>query len=118
MDILIKTPQTKVWGLCNWATGKLPKYIPSLKGSNRMVIDPANQAQLFATTFFPSTVTTTPHALLTDPPPCQECNLPDITPDELLYVLQKTSNISALEMSSSSWHLIKWVVTASPNIFT
>lgn len=116
-DILIKTPQSDIWGLCNWAAGKPPKRIPPLRGPNGMISNPADQATLFANTFFPPAHSTTAHSLPTDPPPRPERELPHITQEEVRNVLQQTSNTSAPGKSGSSWRLIKWAFEASPNTF-
>lgn len=64
-----------------------------------MITNLANQALLLASTFFSTTSTFSSQTLLTDLSPHAECDLPPTTLNELLSILQQTSNMLTLEKS-------------------
>jgi hypothetical protein len=68
-DLILKTPQREVWGLCRWASGRKAKRIPPIRTDSGLAVEPEAQSRAFAQTFFPSS---SPHVDISqpdDPPP-------------------------------------------------
>ena len=109
----------QLWQATRWRKGRRNSTLPPLRAdpSEEPSADPAVQAAILRTRFFPTVPPPVPVAHDDDPPPLPIRAFAKFTEEEIRSALAGTSNRSAPGISGINYKLLKWAFESSPGRF-
>jgi ribonuclease HI len=116
-NVIIDTPQKRIWGLTKWFAGKRTTQTPPIRTPLGLATEPEDQCRAFADAFFPRQIPNVERIQQNDPPARPTRPLHPITRQEIEDALADTSNTSAPGPSGIGYRLIKWAVGETPDLF-
>jgi hypothetical protein len=116
-NVIVDTPQKRIWGLTQWFAGKRSLQTPPIRTTQGLAIEPEDQCKAFADAFFPQQIPNVERTQLDDPPAQPTRPMQPITQHEVEDALADTSNTSAPGPLGIGYRLIKWAVAETPELF-
>jgi ribonuclease HI len=116
-NVILDTPQKRIWGLTHWFAGKRTSQTPPIRTPTGLAVEPEAQCRAFADAFFPQQGPNVEQIQPSDPPACPTRPFHRITQREIEDALSDTSNTSAPGPSGIGYRLIKWAVGETPELF-
>jgi ribonuclease HI len=116
-NVILDTPQKRIWGLTQWFAGKRSAQTPPIRTPQGLAIEPDDQCRAFADAFFPQQIPNVERDQPEDPPARPTRPFHPITLHEIEEALADTSNTSAPGPSGIGYRILKWAVGETPDLF-